>query len=222
MWHHGVCASNAATCKPFAPSCHPERGSTAEPRDLDRANRARARCEHAELFLAKKLLCAIGVQRFYLDPATASPCGLLARRSLASQTSTSLRCAQDDTDGMLIADAAGASPALRVCANNAAKVARERRGRRPRRPVWYDEVCANKAATLAFPKRGKVPSIAREARWSEADEDVGSCFMGKCFGVRLRADVRYSFVNRGWRREQAPPLPVCAPIYNKSRMAGHS
>ena len=64
------------------------------------ARKPRARYEHAELFLAKKLLCAIEVQRFYLDPATALPCGLLARQSLASQTSTPLRCAQDDTDGM--------------------------------------------------------------------------------------------------------------------------
>ena len=44
---------------------------------------------------------------------------------------------------------------LRVCANNAAKIARDRRGRRPRRPVWHDGICANKAATLAFPKEGK-------------------------------------------------------------------
>ena len=31
------------------------------------------------------------------------------------------------------------------------------------------------------------------------DEDVGSCSTGKCFGVRLRAGVRYSFVGRGLR-----------------------
>ena len=28
------------------------------------------------------------------------------------------------------------------------------------------------------------------------DEDVGSCSMGKRFGVRLRVGVRYSFVDR--------------------------
>ena len=90
------------------------------------ARKPRARCEHAKLFLAKICFTCIGVQRFYLDPATASPCGLLARQSLASQTSTSLRCAQDDTDGKIcmaqcrfrqqcgysqqIVDAGGASP----------------------------------------------------------------------------------------------------------------
>ena len=105
VWHDGGCANNVATCKPFAPSCHPERGNKAEPRDLDRAKNARARCEYTKLFLAKMLLPAIEVQRFCLDPASASPCGLLARQSLASQTSTPLRCAQDDTDGMLVGDA---------------------------------------------------------------------------------------------------------------------
>ena len=76
-------------------------GATKRSRGIStEARRPRARYEHAKLFLAKMLLPAIGLQRFYLDPATASPCGLLARQSLASQPSTSLRCAQDDTDGM--------------------------------------------------------------------------------------------------------------------------
>ena len=44
------------------------------------------------------------------------------------------------------------------------------------------------------------------------DEDVGSCFVGKCFGVRSFEGVRYSFVDRGLREEQAPPLRVCAYI----------
>ena len=58
------------------------------------------------------------------------------------------------------------------------------------------------------PKQGKVPSITREAWWSEADEDVGSCFTRKRFGVRLRAGVRYSFVNRGSRAIRESPLRV--------------
>ena len=155
MWCDGGCANKATTCKPFAPSCHPERGNTAESRDLDRANRARARYEHAELFLAKKLLCAIEVQRFYLDPATASPCGLLARRSLASQTSTSLRYAQDDTDGMLIADGGGSKPR--------AFAKQKRRAREARTAAL--QVCTNIAATLAFPNAG-CPRLRRARRYA--------------------------------------------------------
>ena len=64
---------------------------------------------------------------------------------------------------------------------------------------------------MAFPKEGKVPSIAREARWSEADEDVGTLFVGNCFDVRLRAGVRFPIVDCGSREDQGPPLPVCAP-----------
>ena len=61
--------------------------------------------------------------------------------------------------------------------------------------------CANNAATLAFPKEGKGD---REA----VDEDVGTCYTGKHFGIRLFKGVRYSFVDRGSRREQAPALRV--------------
>ena len=44
-------------------------------------------------------------------------------------------------------------------------------------------VYANNAVTLAFPKEGKV------ARECVTDEDVGTCFMGKCLDVRLYIGV---------------------------------
>ena len=146
---HTSSREQRATCKPFAPSCHPERGNKAEPRDLDRANRARSRYEHAKLFLAKKLLCAIEVQRFYLDPATASPCGLLARQSLASQTSAPLRCAQDDTDGMLIADLGGTKapsyhrviPSEPIKASRGISTERRTRGRGMNTPNFFLRKC---------------------------------------------------------------------------------
>ena len=82
------------------PLCVIPSGATKRSRGISTAQTERGRGMNTpNFFLQKKLLCAIEVQRFYLDPATASPCGLLARQSLASQTSTSLRCAQDDTDG---------------------------------------------------------------------------------------------------------------------------
>ena len=40
-----------------------------ESKDLDRAKNARARCEHAELFVAKRYFVCVELQRFYLDPA---------------------------------------------------------------------------------------------------------------------------------------------------------
>jgi hypothetical protein len=45
---------------------HPERSNKAEPRDLDRAKKARARYEHAELFLCEKLLCVCGTATLLL------------------------------------------------------------------------------------------------------------------------------------------------------------
>ena len=65
------------------------------------------------------------------------------------------------------------------------------RGSREGRPLPYG-FSVNVAATSAFPKEGKGD---REA----VDEDVGTCFTGKCFDVRLHAGVRYSFVDRGSR-----------------------
>ena len=46
-------ANNAATPHPFFKVLrgHPEQGKKAAPRDLDRAKKARARYEHAKLFL---------------------------------------------------------------------------------------------------------------------------------------------------------------------------
>ena len=70
-----------------------------------------------------------------------------------------------------------------VCANIVANIARDRRGRRPRRPVWHNGVCANNAATSAFPKEGKVSGSC------PTDEDVGTLFAGNFFDVRLRAGV---------------------------------
>ena len=55
---------------------HPERANKREPKDLDRAKQARARCVCAKL-LCKRYFACIELQRFYLDPATASRCGLL-------------------------------------------------------------------------------------------------------------------------------------------------
>ena len=91
-------------------------GATKRSRGIStEARKPRARYEHAKLFLAKMLLRDIGLQRFYLDPATASPCGLLARQSLASQTSTPLRCAQDDAAGMKSRISGERSSPLRGC-----------------------------------------------------------------------------------------------------------
>ncbi len=96
-------ANNAAALHPFFKVLrgHPEQGKKAAPRDLDRAQKARARYEHAELFLCKRLLCVCGTAALLLR----SHCG--AKRlvvcslgkALASQTSVPLRFTQDDTDG---------------------------------------------------------------------------------------------------------------------------
>ena len=111
------------------------------------ARRPRARYEHAELFLAKMLLPAIGLQRFCLDPATASPCGLLARQSLASQTSTPLRCAQDDTGGGLLPPR-GTTPfaqATRLRVNcRAGACSRRVAQRRSRKQCGYSQQIADK------------------------------------------------------------------------------
>ena len=56
--------------------------------------------------------------------------------------------------------------------------------------AWHNAIFASNAATLAFPKEGKGDRRRR------VDEDVGTCFMGKCFGVRLRVG--------GYRRDVAP------------------
>ena len=74
-------------------------------------------------------------------------------------------------------------------------------------------VCANNAATLAFPKAG-CPRLRRARRYAAlrqsreggpsktVDEDVGSRFMGKCFGVRLFEGECFPVIGRGFRRHQ--------------------
>ena len=81
---------------------HPERANKREPRDLARANRARARCEYAEPFLCKMLLCVHWSATLLLR----SRCGAQRLaicsfgKALTSQISTSrdrvARFAQDD------------------------------------------------------------------------------------------------------------------------------
>ena len=129
------------------------------------ARKPRARCEHTKLFLAKMLLPAIELQRFYLDPATASPCGLLARQSArlaklrcprsASAPTHRLRwsrlratpCAQDDTDGMKSRISGERSSPLRGCVR-IWNVSRMREEQAPPLPVGA--MIYNKSRILLF------------------------------------------------------------------------
>ena len=77
------------------------------------ARKPRARCERTKPFHMQMLLRDIEMQRFYLDPAAALPCGLLV--CFASPHKLRLRaapCAQDDADGEIARNNA-------VSANNA-------------------------------------------------------------------------------------------------------
>ena len=74
---------------------HPERANKREPKDLARAKQARARCVCAKL-LCKCYFACIELQRFFLDPATASPCGLLV--CFAAPRKTSLPSLRERAD----------------------------------------------------------------------------------------------------------------------------
>ena len=163
-------------------------GATQRSRGIStEARKPRARCEHAKLFLAKMLLPAIGLQRFYLDPATASPCGLLVRQSLASQTSTPLRCAQDDTDGMKSRISGERSSPLRVCA----PIVINHGFRREQAPAL--RVCANNVAIISLPQGGEGgPS-------KTVDEDVGSRFAEKQLAARSLKCLHCHMLHRGSR-----------------------
>ena len=132
--------------------------------------------------------------------------------------------AQDDTDGMLIAD----------------------HGRTQFAPTGRRVAARFAAQHLLHKQRGYIglPQAGEGGPSKTVDEDVGSFSMGKRFGVQSFEGVRYSFVDRGCGRSKplpyrfvrgfemrrgwraiphlAPraksPLRVCAIIFNKSRI----